>query len=111
MAYNIAIGWKTAKKEVLIALGAGRIEHEQRGSIDVKNRLSTGEVSVADVVGWLRRAKGADHQESPHHFIDDVTVHIVKVRGWYIKWWIDYPDIEDAGEDVAVFVSVHPDGD
>lgn len=91
-------------------MGAGRIEHQQRGNIDVKNRLSTGAVSVADVVGWIRKAKGVDHQASPHHFINDVTVHVVKVRGWYIKWWINYPDTDDAGGDVVVFMSVHPDG-
>lgn len=91
--------WKEAKRAVIECLIEGSIQYELRDHINLKNKLSTGEVSRQQVIDLLRRARGNEHNESPHHVHKTVTVHVVKTRRWYIKWYILDPD--------AVFISVH----
>ena len=93
------MSWNHAKKTVIECLKEGRIQHELRGNIDRKNRFATGEVSREAVCELLSRARGNEHSESPHHLDRKTTVHLVKRKGWYIKWYFVEPD--------AVFISVH----
>ena len=39
------MGFKEVKAQVIECLHSGKVRHEQRGSIDVKNLLATGVVS------------------------------------------------------------------
>ena len=93
------MSWTKTKKTVLECLSGGRFLHYQRGDIDVKNLLSTGEISTKDVIELLKRARGNEHTESPHHLDRTIVVNIVKRRSWYIKWYFLEPDV--------VFISVH----
>ena len=86
------MSWKEAKKSVLECLQEGRFQHEQRGNIDIKNLLATGMVSTAEVMEILRRARGDDHTQSPHRSDRSIPVHVVKRRGWYLKWYFLEPD-------------------
>jgi len=95
------MSWSEAKRLVLECLKDGRIQHEQRGDIDIKNHLATGQISVSQVEELLRRARGNDHRESKHHLDRSVVVHVVKRQNWYIKWYFLEPD--------SVFISVHPE--
>ena len=60
--------------------------------------LATGEVSREWVAELLKSARGHEYQSSPHHQAPSVTVHVVKTRTWYIKFYF-YPH--------TLFISVH----
>ena len=91
------------KANVLACLGSGAILHAERGNIDVKNLLATGEVTTDEIAEVIGRARGTDYQCSPHHLAANIDVHIIKTahRGmdWYIKWYFVEPN--------CVFISVH----
>lgn len=95
--------FKDAKKQVLHCLSEGRILHEARNNIDVKNLLAVGRVTLDDVTQLLKRSRGNEYEVSPHHMDSSIDVHVVKTRylgmRWYIKWYFVEPD--------AVFISVH----
>lgn len=93
------VGFKEAKQKVIAALMSGTYSHEARGSIDVKNKLHTGEVSAQDVIDILKRCRGTDHSCSPHHFDDSIDVHVIESGSWYVKFYFLDPD--------TVFISVH----
>jgi hypothetical protein len=97
------MGFKQVKTKVLECLKTGHILHEERDSIDIKNLLSTGVVSVEEVMEIIGRARGNDYSSSPHHFDDKIDVHVINTtclgRSWYIKWYFTEPD--------SVFISIH----
>lgn len=97
------MGFKQIKAEVIDCLNNGRVRHEERDSIDVKNLLSIGAVSSEEVATLISKARGSNYVCSPHHFDRKVTVHTVKVREeevvWYIKWYFLEPN--------TIFISVH----
>ena len=97
------MGFKSVKAKVLDCLERGDISHEQRGDIDIKNLLATGQVSPSKVAEILGRARGDSYSSSPHHLADSIDVHVVKTRyagkEWYIKWYFVDPS--------SVFISVH----
>ena len=93
------MGFKQAKSEVIDCLKNGYVLHEERNNIDVKNLLATGAVTVDEVIAVILRAHGGDYCCSPHDFNHEIKVHILKTKGWYIKWYFLSPD--------AVFISVH----
>ncbi len=97
------MGFKNAKSKVIECLTAGYILHEQRNEIDVKNLLSTGAISVDEVVQIIKRSNGNDYSTSPHDYDQNIDVHILKTKfscqSWYIKWYFSDPD--------SVFISVH----
>ena len=97
------MGFKDIKRRVIECLRAGDIEFAVRRDVDLKNLLSTGDVSVPEVINVIMRADGADHRMSPHHYDSSVDVHIITVTcaglHWYIKWYFDEP--------ASVFISVH----
>lgn len=100
---NRLMGFKQVKAQVIDCLNNGRIRHEQRGDIDVKNLLATGAVSPEEVAALIARARGGEYTCSPHHFDRQVAVHTVKIgragATWYIKWYFLEPN--------SVFISVH----
>lgn len=96
-------GFNAIKHRVIHCLLEGRILHEARNTIDIKNLLATGDITAIEVAEILKKTKGTEHETSPHHLDSCVMVHIVKTRyarrNWYIKWYFLEPD--------AVFISVH----
>ena len=98
------MGYRQAKKQVLECLKEGRIEHElDRCEIDIKNLLITGAVTTKEVADAIGRSSGTQYECKPHHFDENITVHILRTqhlgRSWYMKWYFIAPN--------AVFISVH----
>jgi hypothetical protein len=97
------MGFKQVKAQVIDCLISGRIRHEQRGAIEIKNLLAIGAVTPVQVAAVISRARGGDYTSSPHHLDRRVEVHQIRVfdQGlrWYIKWYFVEPN--------SVFISVH----
>ncbi|WP_394673413.1 hypothetical protein [Limnobacter sp.] len=93
------MGYTFAKKEILSALKSGNYQHESRGDIDVKNLLAMGKVTADQVAALVASSNGSMHSESPHHVLKSVSVHVITVKDWYIKFYFLEPD--------AWFISVH----
>jgi hypothetical protein len=93
------VGYKSARKEILHALRNGNYQHESRGDIDVKNLLAMGKISATEVAVLIASSDGSMHTESPHHVVKEITVHVIKVKSWYIKFYFLDP--------YAWFISVH----
>lgn len=93
------MGYRTAKRNILKALKEGNFQHESRGDIDVKNLLAMGKVSAKEVAALIAASDRTMHVQSPHHIVKEVVVHVIKVNGWYIKFYFLEPD--------AWFISVH----
>ena len=97
------MGFKDVKAKVLACLASGAVLHEQRGDIDIKNLLATGQVSLEELIAVIARSRGHQYSSSPHHWIDGIEVHILKTRrndeNWYVKWYFVEPN--------TVFISVH----
>lgn len=97
------MGFKEAKIKVIKCLNTGHVLHEERNDIDIKNLLSTGVVSIAEVAQIIGRSRGNSYSSSPHHFDNEVDVHVINTtisgQNWYIKWYFIEPD--------SVFISVH----
>lgn len=92
-------GFKQARQDVLAALEIGNYQHAARGSIEVKNLLATGEVSVQQVIEIVRQCSGMHHCSSAHHSVASIEVHVLRRLGWYIKFYFIEPDVW--------FISVH----
>lgn len=92
-----------ARHRLIEALRDGRYEHEARDALAEKNLLAVGGVTADDVILMLRRCRGDQFRESPHHF--DRTVTVLEFRPlldedrWYVKAYFL--------AESAVFVSVH----
>lgn len=97
------MNFKEAKQKVIESLVKGDFSHEVRNNIDVKNLLSTGDVSKDEVAEIIGRSRGNQYSSSPHHYDDSVPVHVLVThksgKDWYIKWYFKNPD--------SVFISVH----
>ena len=93
-------GFREAKRRVREALAEGAYQHEARNAIDVKNELSTGAISAAEVRAIVARCNGTHHTASPHRADASVRVHVLRRDGWYIKFYFLDED--------AVFISVLP---
>lgn len=102
------MGLKDARKKAIGCLKSGDYEHENRKSINEKNLLLTGEITIDDVCTLLNATKGNRYEESPHHAVPTIMVHEFKpnskkVNGnisWYIKlYFID---------DKTMMISAHP---
>jgi DNA-binding transcriptional ArsR family regulator len=92
-------GFRFAKEKVLKALADGSYLHETRNAIDVKNLLQMGLVTAEEIASVIRRCTGSHHTSSPHHWSAEITVHVLRRDGWYIKFYFVDPD--------TVFISVH----
>lgn len=94
------MGFRQIKRKIVEAIRIGPVQHEARRSIDTKNYLLNGSLSPEALIDLLKNARGNEHREDRHHADGSVTVHIVKTRGWYIKFYFLEPD--------AWFLRVHP---
>ncbi len=95
------IGFRTAKRLLVAALESGDYAHElDRGSIETKNLLATGRVSADEVLDLVAPCRGQNHSSSAHHFDARIEVHILKINGWYIKFYV-------LGDPSVMFISVH----
>jgi hypothetical protein len=97
-------GYSSVKKCVLKCLKEDKFQHEQRDNIDVKNLLATGEISKDDVISLIKSSNGTCHSKSPHHVKSSFIVHVIKNKGWYIKFY--FLEVDD-DENLSVFISVH----
>ena len=95
------MGLKDIRAKAIDCLLSGQIQHDtdRLGSIDEKNLLVTGQISVDDVIDLIKQTKGGEFETSKHHYIVGLDVHIFKPKGWYIKCYFLEPDI--------FFISVH----
>ncbi len=93
-------GYKKARQKIIQALSDQNYQFAERNNIDEKNLLATGDVSPEDVIKLIKKSSGKHHTKSPHHRIPSVSTHIIKIDGWYIKFYFIDPD--------AFFISVHP---
>ncbi|RJT47052.1 hypothetical protein [Rahnella woolbedingensis] len=97
------MSFREIKWKVIECLKNGNIEFEARREIQLKNLLSTGDISPFEVAALIGRASGDNHQVRPHHFDSSIDVHIITVMRagteWYIKWYFTDP--------ISVFISVH----
>jgi len=92
-------GFRIARRDVITALESGNYLHVSRGDIEVKNLLASGAISASEVAEIIRSCKGSHHSSSPHHAVASVEVHVLRRRGWYIKFYVIEPD--------TWFISVH----
>ena len=97
------VGFKEAKRRLLECLSSGRVLHEERNNIDIKNLFATGFISLDEASFIIARSKGDGYVSSPHHFDNEIEVHVIKTafsgQSWYIKWYFLEPD--------SVFISFH----
>ena len=98
------MGFKDDKRRVISDLISGNFQHVPRNRIsaDEKNKLQTGEVTAAFVANLLKQCRSTHWVSAPHHGDNRVTVHIVIVQGWYIKFYYVNP--------TTIFISVHEEG-
>ncbi|HTV87354.1 MAG TPA: hypothetical protein VME63_18310 [Dyella sp.] len=92
------MGFNGIKKKVISNLLTGNFVHEARNDIDVKNLLSANQISIQQAVEILKKCRGNEHTQSPHHLDSSVSVNIIKSQGWYIKFYFDSD---------TVFISFH----
>ncbi|NMY70117.1 hypothetical protein HBO31_16900 [Pseudomonas sp. WS 5414] len=92
-------GFRKVRRDLINALQNGDYLHAARGSIEVKNLLATGEVSVGQLIEVISACKGPDHSCSAYHSVPGIAVHVLKKAGWYIKFYFIEPDVW--------FISVH----
>lgn len=100
--------FSNARQAAITSLQTGRFQFEHRAVREGKNLLDTGEVTLADVIGLVKRCRGYDHSEEPHHADPGTTCHIFRPIGadgtrWYIKLYF----VDDEDGVLAVFISVH----
>lgn len=93
------VSYSSAKKKVLAALKNGNYLHEARNQIDEKNKLQCGDITPEFVVDLILKSRGHQHSSSPHHQDQTVTVHVIRTKGWYIKFYFVDPE--------TIFISVH----
>lgn len=97
------MSFREIKWKVIDCLKNGNFECEARREIQLKNLLSTGDISPFDVAALISRASGDNYQVRPYHFESSIDVHIITVTRasvhWYIKWYFTEPG--------SVFISVH----
>lgn len=92
-------GYNEARKKIIKALQNQNYQHEIRATINEKNLLSTGEVTPDEVIRLIGKSSGINHTMSMHHQIKSLQVHLIKIDGWYIKFYFIDPN--------AIFISVH----
>jgi len=93
------MGLSQAKQQVLACLKSGHYLNEDRVGIEGKNLFAVGLVSEEALIKVIQACTGLQYFEKPHDFIKGLNVHIMKIGGWYIKFYFMEPD--------CVFISVH----
>ena len=95
------MGFNEVKRRVLASLKSGRYRHASRFDIDAKNLFFRGVMSVDELCGIIEQCRGSDYAVSPHHLFAGVDVHVLRKRGWYIKFFFVERD------PTTFFISVH----
>lgn len=80
------MSFKEAKHQILHCLTVGNILHAQRGAIDVKNLLVTGQVTETELIAVLARIRGNEYVLERHHSIPNIDVHIVRTSHAGLSW-------------------------
>ncbi len=93
------MGFNEVKRRLIGALQNGTFQHEARAAINTKNLLQTGQVAATDICELVKRCNGTHHTQSPHHSAKEISVHVLRRDGWYIKIYFVDPD--------TIFISVH----
>ena len=97
------MSFKEARNKLIKCLKIGRVLHEERNHIDVKNLLAIGMVTLEEAAYIVGMSRGDRYSVSPHHFDKEIDVHVIKTRfsvqAWYIKWYFLGPN--------SVFISFH----
>lgn len=97
------MGFRQAKSRLLTALGSGELTHESRSVQQLKNLLSTDELSLTEAIRIVSATRGGQADCNPHHFAPEIEVWIFKPvfegQGWYVKFY-DY-------DDQVVIISIH----
>lgn len=100
------MGLRSARAATIEALRSGNFDHEVGETRAEKNLLAIGAVSPGHVIDLLRRCRGGDYSESPHHWDRSVSVHVFTPQAGGQRWYIKAYFIEGFGEK-ATFISVH----
>lgn len=79
------MGFKDAKRRLIVALEGGVFQHVVRDEIDEKNLLHCGDVTVENVLEIVRKCNGTHHTETLHHQDGSIMVHVLK-RDGYDLW-------------------------
>ncbi|MBU3845374.1 MAG: hypothetical protein H9855_00060 [Candidatus Acinetobacter avistercoris] len=99
------MGLKDVRIKAIKCLENGDIMHSERNhdSIDDKNLLACNKVQPDYVIMLLRKTTGLEYEESEHHYLETVSVHVCKPiwegKRWYVKFHFEEANI--------VFLSVH----
>jgi hypothetical protein len=93
------MGFRAVKAKLLAALRAGDVIIASRSAIETKNLLATGALTTDELIEIVSACRGHDYEARPHHQISEVTIHILRQRGWYVKFYFVDPHV--------VIVSVH----
>ena len=81
------MGYRQAEQQVLECLKEGRIEHElDRCEIDIKNLLINVAVTTKVVADAIGRSSGTLYECKHHHFVEIITVHILRTQHLG-RWW------------------------
>ena len=59
-----------------------------------------------DVIGIVKRARGADYSASPHYWDPDTEVHVFRPTVEGTRWYVKAHFLEEP-EGTAVFISIH----
>ncbi len=100
------MGFNDVRARIILALGEGHFQHEERTQAEGKNLLATGDISAEEIIELLRRCRGNQHQTGRHHFDSTQVIHIFKYTSPSIRWYIK-AYLADQDGVMAVFISVH----
>lgn len=100
------MGFRDARRRLIAALQAGAYQHEALDIRQEKNLLGLGEIEEEAVITLLRRTRGDQYQNSPHHWDRSTTVHVFRPQYEGERWYIKAYFLESEGGG-AVFISVH----
>ncbi|WP_072034257.1 hypothetical protein [Pectobacterium fontis] len=74
------MGFKDAKKQLIVCLQSGNVLHEARRHISTKNLLATGQIPITELIDIIYQSSGSSYSSSPHHFAAHIDVHIIRCR-------------------------------
>lgn len=94
MSYNtkgVQMSFKEAKSKLIKCLNIGRVLHEERNDIDVKNLLAIGVVTLEEAAYIIGRSRGDGYSVSPHHFDSEIDVHVIDLARENQFWTVFSP--------------------
>lgn len=93
------------------ALKSGRIQHETLDEmVTGRDLLQSGQVSVEEVIEFLKPSRGLKLEEIPHSLLPDVRTFIFRSQvargGLPVSWYVKCYCLPESGEELW-FVSVY----